>query len=78
MTKEASLMEFLHEVYEKGMSTSDIESKYPFVNKRQVITAIKAGKIRAVRLGEGKGASPWMTTKEEVEKWINEAFVMNK
>ena len=71
-------IDFLHEVHENGMSTTDIENAYPFLNKRQVITAMKAGKLRAVRLGVGRGASPWMTTQEEVEKWIDSNFVMNK
>lgn len=70
-------MNFLLAVHEGGMSTADIEEKYPFVNKRQVITAIKSGKLRAIRLGQGRGASPWMTTEHEVQKWIDESFVMN-
>ena len=71
-------LQFLSEIHESGMSTADIESTYPFLNKRQIINAMKSGKLKAVRLGTGRGASPWMTTKEEVERWIGSNFVMNR
>jgi len=71
-------IDFLYEVHENGMSTTDIETAYPFVTRRLAVAAMKSGKLRAVRLGSGRGASPWMTTRTEVEKWIGECFVMNK
>ena len=76
MTKNEKI-EFLREIEKNGLSTSDIEKEYAFLNKRQVITAIKAGKLRAIRLGHGRGAAPYMTTREEVEKWIDQSFEMN-
>lgn len=70
-------IEFLKEIEKNGLSTSDIEKEYSFLNKRQIITAIKTGKLRAIRLGSGRGAAPYMTTKQEVEKWIDQSFEMN-
>tara|TARA_Y100000588_G_C14199420_1_gene901760 strand:- start:1248 stop:1481 length:234 start_codon:yes stop_codon:yes gene_type:complete len=76
MSKDKKI-KFLREIEKNGLTASDITAEYSFLSKRQVINAIKTGRLRAIRLGSGRGAAPYMTTRREVEKWIDQNFEMN-